>query len=376
MKRIVFLFVILIVVTSNFNAQKKERHQFTIVKKVKTTPVKDQGKSGTCWDFATTSFVETELLRKGKGEYDLSEAFVIYHKTLEQAREYVRYHGTINFGSGGQAHDWFNVFRNYGALPDTIMNGKIVDTTRYDLFEFDAVVKNFLDGVISAEHPSSVWDKAVEKICETYLGEIPNKFEYDGKEYSAKSFGEALEINPDDYIEITSYTHHPFYEKFPLEIPDNWARAKYYNVPLDDLVRIMDYALNNGYSVLWDGDVGSDNFYKEGYAVVPIKDYPDSSKSPEEEKTITQEMRQRQFDNYSVTDDHLMHIVGVAKDQAGKTFYYVKNSWGVKRKDGKEQGYEGYWYFSVPYVKLKTIAIAVHKDAIPKDIRTKLKLKD
>ncbi len=371
MKKAFVIILVLFLAIVNY-AQKEKRHQFEIVKKVETTPVKNQGRSGTCWDFATTSFVETELLRKGKGEFDLSEAFVIYYKTLVQAEKYVRLHGKLNFGPGGQSHDWFNVFRKYGAVPDEHMNGKLVDTSRYDLFEFDNAVQNFLDGVISAKHPSSKWEPALQKICETYLGEVPKEFNYNGNKYTPKTFAESLELNPDDYVEITSYTHHPFYEKFQLEVPDNWAFAEYYNLPIDELVEVIDYSLQNGYSVLWDGDVGSDNFYKEGYAVVPVENIPDSSEAPEEEKEVTQEMRQKHFDNYDTTDDHLMHIVGLAKDQTDKPFYYVKNSWGIKKKNGKKQGYDGYWYFSKPYVKLKTVAITVNKNAIPENIKNKL----
>jgi len=349
--------------------EKKDRHTFTMIYDLSATSVKNQAKSGTCWDFATQSFMESELLRMGKGKYDLSEMFNVRYTYPLKAERYVRYHGKTQFGEGGQAHDVLKIFDTYGAVPAGVYPGLEPGDSLVNNFEMDAVLKAVLNTIIDRNQISQHYKDIVNAICDIYLGKVPEKFEYDGKEYTPKSFAASLGINTKDYVEITSYTHHPFYSKFVLEVPDNWEDGEYYNVPLDDLTKIMDNALANGYTVAWDGDVGKDNFYKkEGYAVVPFEN--DTSKTgPEKEQNITPEMRQKAYDDYTTTDDHLMHITGLAKDQDGTKFYYTKNSWGTK-----DRKYDGYWYLSEPFVRLRTIAIMVHKDAIPKDIREKLGL--
>jgi bleomycin hydrolase len=349
--------------------EKKDRHTFTMIYDLSATSVKNQAKSGTCWDFATQSFLESELLRMGKGNYDLSEMFNVRYTYPLKAERYVRYHGKTQFGEGGQAHDVLKIFDTYGAVPASVYPGLESGDSLVNNFEMDAVLKAVLNTIIDRNQISQHYKDIVNAICDIYLGRVPEKFEYDGREYTPKSFAASLGINTKDYVEITSYTHHPFYSKFVLEVPDNWEDGEYYNVPLDDLTKIMDNALANGYTVAWDGDVGKDNFYrKEGYAVVPFEN--DTSKTgPEKEQNVTQEMRQKAYDDYTTTDDHLMHITGLAKDQNGTKFYYTKNSWGTK-----DRKYDGYWYLSEPFVRLRTIAIMVHKDAIPKDIREKLGL--
>lgn len=370
------MILIFAVVTTNSQNEKKEdnkgkkdRHTFTMIYEVGATSVKNQARTGTCWDFATQSFLESELMRMGKGVYNLSEMFNVRYTYPLKAERYVRYHGQTNFGPGGQAHDVLKIFDTYGAVPDNIYPGLEPGDSLHDNFELDAVLKSILDTIVKQRKISSYYKEIVDAVLDIYLGKVPQTFEYKGKTYTPKSFAESLGINTKDYIEITSFTHHPFYTKFELEIPDNWTEGKYYNVPLDDLIKIMDNALANGFSVAWDGDVGSDNFYrKEGYAVVPVEG--DTSKTgPEKEQVITSEKRQKAYDDYTTTDDHLMHITGLAKDQAGTKFYYTKNSWGTKEKK-----YDGYWYMSEPFVKLRTIAIMVHKDAIPKEIKEKLGL--
>ena len=348
---------------------KKDRHTFTMLYDVNATSVKNQANTGTCWDFATQSFLESELLRMGKGNYDLSEMFNVRYTYPLKAERYVRYHGKYQFGEGGQAHDVLAVFDKYGAVPNSVYPGLEPGDSLYDNTEMDEILKSVLNTIVERNKITSHYEDVVNAICDIYLGKVPEKFEYNGKEYTPKTFAESLGINTKDYVEITSFTHHPFYKKFVLEVPDNWEEGEYYNVPLDDLTKIMDNAIKNGFSVAWDGDVGKDNFYrKEGYAVVPL-DGDTSKTGPEKERTITQEIRQKAFDDYTTTDDHLMHITGIAKDQAGTEFYYTKNSWGTKDKK-----YDGYWYLSEPFVRLRTIAILVHKDAIPKDIREKLGL--
>ncbi|HKI77068.1 MAG TPA: C1 family peptidase [Ignavibacteriaceae bacterium] len=349
--------------------EKKERHTFKMITDVATTSVKNQAQTGTCWDFATQSFLESELLRMGKGQYNLSEMFNVRYTYPLKAEKYIRYHGKWQFGPGGQAHDVIKIFDTFGAVPANVYPGLEPGDSLHNNFEMDAVLGSVLNTIIKRNKISDHYKDIISSICDIYLGKVPSEFEYEGKKYTPKSFAKSLGINTDDYVEITSYTHHPFYSKFILEVPDNWTEGEYYNVPLDDLIKIMDNALQNGYSIDWDGDVGRDNFYrKEEYAVVPFEN--DTSKTgPEKEQTITQELRQKSFDDYTTTDDHLMHITGLAKDQAGTKFYYTKNSWGTKDKK-----YAGFWYMSEPFVRLRTVAIMVHKDAIPKEIREKLGL--
>ncbi|PID62417.1 MAG: aminopeptidase [Ignavibacteriae bacterium] len=375
MKRIILIFVFTL--TNIIFSQQdsvKDRHQFKMLKLIETTPVESQGYSGTCWAFASTSFVETELLRLGFDKVNLSEMFTVRHKLLPMAKKYVQLHGKGTFGDGGQAHDLINVIKKYGFVPEENYSGKVVDKEKHNHGEMTTVLKGMLDAVIKKKGGklTDKWDDAVESVLNIYLGIPPKNFKFKEKEFTPKSFCESTGFNPDDYVELTSYTHHPFYEEFILELPDNWSNGKYYNVPIEDIIKIIDNSLNNGYSVAWDGDSGRDNFLrKECYAVIPEdkenEKKDDKDNTPEKEKNITQEMRQEAFDNFDVTDDHLMHIVGLAENQEGTKFYYTKNSWGTK-----DRKYDGYWYMSESYIKLKTVAIMVHKDAIPQTIKDKL----
>lgn len=365
------IFIIFILSTITIIAQeKKDIHEFKLNNEIKTTSVKDQGVTGTCWDFATISFIETELLRMGKGEYDLSEMFVVRNAYPLKAAKYIRRHGTTNFGQGGQAHDVMMIYKKYGIVPEEVYDGNPINK-KHNHGELETVMKGMLDGVLVGNKITDRWEKALHGALDSYLGEIPESFVYEGNEYTPKTFAENLGFNPDDYIEFTSYSHHPFYDWFELEIPDNWTNDKYFNVPIEDIMSITNSALENGYSVCWDGDSGKDNFYrKEGYAVIPMEDEPkiEDRTEPEKEKVVTQEMRQEAFNTFDVTDDHLMHLVGTAENQEGTKFYYTKNSWGTMDKK-----YDGFWYMSESYVKLKTVAIMVHKDAVPETILEKMK---
>lgn len=358
----------------------KDLHTFTIDTQVKATPVKSQGSTGTCWCFASVSFIESELLRLGKGEYDLSEMFFIRNTYPIKAENFIRYQGRANYGQGGQAHDLMNQIKRFGIVPEDAYTGRPLGEVKHNHGEMVSVTESMLKAytTLKSGKLSPGWKPAYESVLDVYLGKVPQTFTWKGKSYTPASFRDELGLNPDDYVELTSYTHHPFYQKCRLEVPDNWSGDLYYNVPMDDLTAVIDNALKNGYSVDWDGDVSEHEFsQKKGYAVIPVKDWDDKSAAekeekvtePEKEKVITQEMRQETFNNFTTQDDHLMHITGLAHDQNNTRFYYTKNSWGQEQTNG------GYIYLSLPYIQLKTIAIMVHKNAIPKDIAAKLNLK-
>ena len=362
----------LILYSGNFilEAQDLSGYKFKNVKEIKNTPVENQQATGTCWSFATTSFIEAELIRMGKDQLDLSEMYFVRNAYLNKADNYIRLHGSANFGEGGQAHDVINSAKKYGFVPEDVFKGLNYGSEIHDHSELASVLKGFLDGLLKSKKLSPVWNEAYTAILDTYLGAEVKSFDYKGKSYTPVEFAGKMGFDPEDYIELTSYNHAPFYSEFVLEIPDNWSFNGYYNIPVDELVRVVDNALDNGYTVCWDGDVSEKGFsHSNGVAVVPDeKSETESTQSvPVKEKTITQELRQECFDNYSTTDDHLMHLIGTAEDQDGSRFYLTKNSWGTERNT-----LGGKLYMSIPYVRLHTIAILVHKDAVPKDIKVKL----
>ena len=337
-------------------------------------------------------FFEAELLRQGKGEYDLSEMFLV-HKTMEdRAERYVRLHGEASYSPGGSFYDAIYCLRNYGLVPQEVMPGIMYGDTLPVHNELDAVAGAYVNAIAKGNFSklTPVWKKGLSAIYDTYLGTCPDKFTYNGKEYTPKTFAAELGLNPDDYVSITSFTHHPFYTKFAIEIQDNWRNGESWNLPLDEFMAIIDYAIDKGYTVAWGADVSEQGFTRDGIAVVP-----DASKGAEltgsdmakwtgmtaadkrkeltsrplPETNITQELRQTGFDNWETTDDHGVLIYGLAKDQNGKPYYIVKNSWG---KAGK---YNGIWYASKAYVQYKTINYLVNKNAIPKEIAKKMGLK-
>ena len=375
-------------------AQNDEGYKFKIQKQIKTTPVKDQYRSSTCWSFSSLAMIESELLQMGKEELDLSEMFVVRHIYAAKAEMYVRMQGNITFGEGGQFHDVMNVIRKYGMVPEEAYPGLNYGEEKHVHGEIEAVLKGMLDQVIKNENKklSPAWKNAVNGVLDAYFGKLPENFSYKGKNYTPTSFAkDMLSINPDDYIEITSFTHHPFYEKFAMEVPDNWSMGSVYNVPIEELGQIIDNSINNGYTIGWGSDISEKGFsWKNGVAIVPDRekvelagleqakwdksisksdDFLYTFKNPIAEKKITQELRQEAFDNYQTQDDHGMQICGIAKDQTGAKFYYVKNSWGFG-----SNGYDGYFYASESYVLYKTSLIIVNKKAVPKNIADKLKL--
>ncbi len=373
---------------------KEEGYVFTPVKELKITPVKNQSRSSTCWSYSGIGFLESELLRLGKPEYDLSEMFVVSHSYKDKADKYVRLHGKLNFAPGGSFYDVLYVWKHYGAVPETVMNGLNYGEPQNVHNELDAVSRAYVDAVIKNPNGklTPAWKKGFDGIVDAYLGELPAKFTYNGKEYTPKSFADELGLNADDYVSITSYTHQPFYQPFVLEIEDNWRGAYSYNVPLDEMMAIMRNAIDKGYTIAWGADVSEKGFNRDGIGVVPDVQVLETSGSdqdrwvglsqkekdeeikkmiskPCKELEITQEMRQQGYDNYQTTDDHGMLIYGIATDQNGKEYFMVKNSWGINNK------YKGTWYVSDAYAAYKTMNFVVHKDAVPAEIAMKLGIK-
>ena len=379
--------------TSAFAQEKTEGFQFTTVKENPITSIKNQNRSGTCWAFSSLSFFEAELIRMGKGEYDLCEMYLA-HKTYEdRAKASVRMHGDVSFSQGGSFYDAVYCMKNYGMIPQDAMPqpGTLYGDTLPNHNELFAIAEAYVNAIAkgSQKQLSPVWFNGLNAIYDTYLGKVPEKFTHNGKEYTPKSYMESLGLNMNDYISLTSYTHHPFYEQFVIEVQDNWRWGLSYNLPLDEFMETMDYAVKNGFTFAWGSDVSETGFTRNGIAVCPdVKKGADLTGSdmarwtglsatdrrneltsrPLPEIEVTQEMRQEAYDNWETTDDHGMLIYGIAKDQNGKEYFMVKNSWGFSGK------YKGIWYASKAFVAYKTMNILIHKDGIPKKIAKKLGL--
>jgi bleomycin hydrolase len=348
---------------------------FTMKKDLPCTPVKNQNATSTCWCFSGISMLESELIRIGRKPTDLSEMFIVRHTYEKKAQMYARMHGSSTFAGGGEYGDVLNGWREVGLVPDAAYPGLNYGEIKHNHSEMDGALKGYMDAVIKGSKLTTAWFAGVNGILDAYLGKNPESFTYDGKTYTPASFTKELGINPDDYVLLTSFTHHPFYKQCVLELPDNWAAGSVYNLPLDEFIQIVDNSVTNGYTVAWASDMSDKGFsMKQGVAIIPEKNWNEMNEDellkvfngPHPEKVITQEMRQKEFDNYTTTDDHGMHIVGLATDQAGNTFYKVKNSWGVMGK------YDGFIYVSKPFVMLRTTNIMVNKNAIPAAIAKKL----
>lgn len=369
--------------------------KFTDIKVLKTTPVKDQNKSGTCWSFSGTSVLEEDVLRKGGPELDLSEMFTVRKCYIDKAKKYIRTQGNVNFAQGGSFADVLYVAGTYGVVPEEAYAGLNYGEKKHSHYELEAALSAYLNAILKNPNKklSTAWLPGYIGILDAYLGPEPETFTYKGKQYTPKSFAAEMGIDAGDFMNFTSYTHHPFYEEFALEIPDNWLWSKCMNVPMDELKQIVDNAIDKGYTVGWAADVSEGGFkWNKGYAVNPepktgenlegtelarwvkLSDKDRESetfdiKGPVKEKNVTQETRQQSFDNFETTDDHGMVIVGTAKDQEGNPYYKVKNSWDTN------QVYDGYFYVSVPYFLEKTLSVMVNKNAVPDQVARKAGLK-
>ena len=375
-------------------ASAQEGYQFTDQKVVKTVPITNQYRSGTCWCFSTLSYLEEEIMAVGGEQMTLSQMWVVRHAYFDKAVKYVRLHGNLNFAVGGAAHDVTEMIAKYGIVPREVYTGQNYGTELPEFNEIDDVLKAYVEAIVKNGNGklTPVWQDGLNAILDSYFGKRPETFTYKGKEYTPKSFAESLPIKMEDYIEFSSYTHHPFYSTFILEVPDNWMWHSMYNLPVGEMMQVLDAALEAGRPVAWGTDVSEKGFSRtKAIGVIPEEVEKNSIGSdaerwgkltdaekqaminnlegPMKEKTITQEMRQEAYDNYLTTDDHGMVIVGTATDQEGNPFYKVQNSWG-------ESGpYKGFYYFSRPFVEYKTMDIMVNKNIVPKEILKKLGLK-
>ncbi len=399
MKKTLFAIVALTLLIAPLSAQKKskettvtpEGYKFTTVVSLPATPVKNQSATGTCWCFATTSFMESELLRLGKGEYDLSEMYVVRNTYKNRIRDNYLREGRGNLGEGSLSPSWLKVFNEYGIMPQEAYTGISYNSPVHNHRELQAYIEAVTAVPIKNRQMSTESQEVTDAILDIYLGEVPGTFTYKGQTYTPKSFAASLGLDMNDYVNITSFMHFPFYTQGVLEVRDNWEMTRFYNVPLDEMIMIMDNALSKGFSVDWDGDVSEKGFsHSKGVAVNPdvmnidnfsITDRARFEKMPVQERmaevykfekpypeiNVTQEIRQKGYETFVTTDDHLMHLTGMVKDQNGTKYYMTKNSWGTERNP-----FGGYLNMSESFVRAKTIYIMVHKDAVPADLRQKL----
>ena len=381
----------LIAVSAAAQAPKAPEYEFTVVKENPVTSIKNQYRSGTCWCYSALSFIESEILRTKGQEVDLSEMFVVGKSYRDRAVKYVRLDGHLNFAAGSSFGDVLHVIEDYGIVPQEAYSGFNYGTEMPEQNELDAALAGYVRAI--AQNPNkkltTAWLNGFDGILDAYLGEVPETFAVNGTQYTPESYRDALGINADDYVNLTSFTHHPFYESFIIEVPDNWRWDSAYNLPIDELMEVMYNAIDKGYTIAWGSDVSENGFTRDGLAVMPVEKKTAAAGSDQErwvgkaadqpkeevkaelpqEMVSTQVMRQDGYDRKTTTDDHGMHIYGVAKDQNGTKYFMVKNSWGETGK------YKGVWYASDSFVKYKTLNVVVHKDALPKNIAKKLGIK-
>ena len=372
-------------------AQTTPEYEFTTIKENPITSIKNQYRSGTCWCFSALSFIESEILREKGDSVDLSEMFVVGKSYRDRAVKYVRLDGHLNFAAGSSFGDVLHVIEDYGIVPEEQMKGKNYGTEMPEHNELDAVLKGYVTAVASNPNKklTTAWLNGFDGIVAAYLGEYPETFTADGKEYTPQQYRDALGINVSDYVNLTSFSHHPFYSQFVIEVPDNWRWDTAYNLPIDDLMSVLYNAIEKGYTFAWGSDVSEKGFSRNGVAIMPVEKKKAAAGSDQEkwvgkakdenkeevktelpeEIVATQEMRQDGYDRKTTTDDHGMHVYGLAQDQNGTKYFMVKNSWGEAGK------YKGIWYASDAFVRYKTMNVVVHKDALPKDIKKKLGIK-
>ena len=394
MRKLLILPLFLLINLIVFAQEENTAYQFTVVKQNPITSIKNQGNSGTCWSFSGVGFLESELLKMGKGEQDLSEMYIVRRNYEDKAQKYLRLDGHLNFAHGGSFADENETINEYGVVPNEAMPGLNYGETGHKHGELADGLTGYLEGIHKNGNKrySTAWFTGFKGILDAYLGEKPQSFTYKGKTYTPQSWAKELGLDSNNYVSISSFTHHPFYAPFAVEVPDNWRWALSYNVPMDDMIKIMDNAIEKGYTIAWASDVSETGFTRNGLGVYPDDNAPENIGSdqahwlglsatqkvtelrkkieagPVKEIAVTQDMRQAGFDNQETTDDHGMQIFGIAKDQNGAKYYMVKNSWGETGK------YKGIWYVSETFVKYKTISFVVNKQALPKDIADKLKL--
>lgn len=350
---------------------------FTVIKSIPATPVKNQAMTGTCWCFSTTSVVESQCIKDDLGEFDLSEMFSVRNVYLEKAKQYVMRQGHTQFGQGGLGHDLINAIAKYGAMPESVYSGLLDSAQGHNHVKLEKELKEYLDSVVKSTPVAANWMEKFEEILDEELGDPPATFKYKGKEYTPLTFAsEVLKFNPNDYVFITSFTHHPYYEPFVLEVPDNFSNGMYYNIPLEEMLQITKDALNSGYSIGWDADVSNDGFQQRmGSAVnfynVPagLKQKGDLINGVAKEAKVDAKVRQELFENLTTQDDHLMHITGLAKSKTGNNFFRVKNSWGEIGPAG------GYINVSESYFLLNTISLVIPKAGINRKLLDRLHIK-
>ena len=377
------------IIAVSASAQKAPEYEFTVIKENPVTPVKNQFRSGTCWCYSGLSFIESEIIRTKGIETNLSEMFVVGNSYRDRAVKYVRLDGALRFSPGSSFGDVLHVIDDYGIVSEEAMSGMNYGTELPEQNELDAVLKGYVDAV--AKNPNkkltTAWLNGFDGIVAAYLGEYPESFTANGATYTPESYRDFLGIKMEDYVNLSSFSHHPFYEEFIIEVPDNWRWDTAYNLPIDEFMQVMTYAVENGYTIAWGSDISEKGFTRNGVAIIAEEKAKAAVGSDQEhwvgkaeqkeevkadlpkEVIYTQEMRQDDYDRKTTTDDHGMHIYGLAKDQNGTKYFMVKNSWGETGK------YKGMWYSSEPFVRAKTLNIVVHKDALPKDIKKKLGIK-
>ncbi len=368
-KSLLTLFLIFTVIASGV-----AQYTFTDEKRIDCSSVKSQDRTGTCWCFSTASFLESELMRLGEEPIDISEMYLVRAIYQDKAQNYVLRQGKANFSQGSLAHDVFRAIDAVGIMPESAYDGKLISENKHNHSEMEKVLKGLLDGVIANKSISATaggaptWTKAFDAVLDSYMGAVPEYFDHDGMSTTADKLSMQYSINSDDYVHLSSFTHHDFYQPFILEIPDNYSNGSFFNVPITDLVSVIDHAIAQGYTLTWDGDVSEPGFSaRDGLAILPKGRSKDIFfTEPGEEEQVTQASRQAAFESYATTDDHLMHIIGTAKDQHGTKYYIIKNSWG------ELSDYKGFLYMSEAYVQMKTVSITLHRDGLPADLARRL----